>query len=110
MNVQFRCQLHLQLDGRRGSLRELDEPVGPVLADEREYISMESCDRPGFRSYQPDLDPQRVCPISSLLSHLPRILCAVCLVALRTGSFRLAAVAPACPRPLAPHLPPKPPS
>src|SRR6266852_1734942 len=107
-NVQFRRQLHLQLDGRRGSLRELDEPVGPVLADEWEYISVESCDRPGFRSYQPGLDPQRVCPISSLLSHLHRILCDVWLGALRNGSFRLGAVARAWPRPVVTYLPREP--
>src|SRR5712692_1528169 len=62
-NVQFRRQLPLQHDGRRGSLRELDEPVGPVLADQWEYIPMESCHWPGFGSHQPDLDPERVRPI-----------------------------------------------
>jgi len=43
-----------------------------------------------FRSYQPDLDPQRVCPISSLLSHLYRLLCDVGSVLYVTGPFVLA--------------------
>src|SRR6266852_705198 len=104
-NVQFRRQLHLQLNRRRGSLRELDEPVGPVLADQWEYISMESCDWPGFGSYQPDLDPERVRPISRLLSRIHRLLCDVRIGSLRNGSFCPGAVARAWLGPVVTHLP-----
>ncbi len=59
-NVQFRCQFHLQLNGCRGSVRELDEPVGPVLASEWKHVLMESRDWPGFRSHQLNADSERV--------------------------------------------------
>src|SRR4029077_7207526 len=103
-NVQFRCQLHLQLNRCRGSLRELDEPVGPVLASEWKYVLMESRDWPGFRSYQSGADFKRVRDLSRLLSHFYGLLRDVRVGTLRNGAVRIGSAADTRTRAVVTHI------